>query len=129
MIAVDIVIESRIDGRADGKFGARVQVLQRLRQNVGAGVAQREEAFLVFLRIEFHMSAVCDRFAQIGQFAVDACCDRILCEAVGDLLRCFKKRHSAFKVQFFSVFQKNLNHDSFPSVGIRTWGARFPDNK
>ena len=68
MFAVDIVIETGIDGRADGEFYAREQMLDGLGHHVGRGMADGMKAFF---GIGSHKFDSCVFFNRITEVFVD----------------------------------------------------------
>ncbi len=67
----DIVIEAFFDDRADDHFGSRVQLLDRMANQVSTGVANDLEPLLVLWRDDLQAGITLDQVASIDQLAVD----------------------------------------------------------
>lgn len=84
--AVDVVIEAFGDDRADHHLDLRVQLLDRMPDQVGAGVADDLHAFGVLGGDDAQAGIVVDDVAGIDQLAVDLAGDGGLGQAGADRL-------------------------------------------
>ena len=80
----NIVIESVFNDRADNHFGIRVELLDRMTDQVRAGVADNFHAFFVFWRNDLNMGIFGNRIASIHQFTVNLTRYRCLCQTCTD---------------------------------------------
>ena len=67
---IEIVVETVLDGRSDGQLGLWEQVLHRLRQHVGAGVAIGLLAVVVLEGQDVYRSILIDNRSQVYIFSV-----------------------------------------------------------
>ena len=69
-IAVEVVVEAVVHGGADGQLDFGVEALDRLRQNVGRGVAEDLLALLVFKGVQRDIAVGGERGRQTDELAV-----------------------------------------------------------
>ena len=106
----DIIIEPVFNDRADNHFGIRIKLLDRMTDQVCAGVADNFHAFFVFRRNDLNMSIFDNRITRIDQFAVYLTCHCRLCQTSSD--RCGNLRYSngRFVLADRTVRQSNVQH-------------------
>ena len=114
MFRIQVIVEAVINGRSDGKLGAREQMLDSLGHYMGSGMAQSKEAFLIFLCEKFNLSAVHNGITEVCELTVHLGHNGIPAKAVGNSLRCISQGYGRFKLLFLAVFQFNRNHANLP---------------
>ena len=71
LVAGKIIIEAMFDGRADSDLGAGIQLLHRLRHDVGGVVADKFERVIGFAGDNFDRAVAIDYARKIDQFVID----------------------------------------------------------
>lgn len=114
MIAVQVVVKSVVDGRADGEFDAREQVLDRLGHDVGRRMADGVEPFFAVGSDEFDGRVFHERVAQILVLAIDNCQQGLLAQFLVQAFGDFEERGARREFPRAAVFQSDIDvcHDN-----------------
>ena len=115
---VQIIVETVINSRSDGKLGAWEQVLDSLGHHMGSGMTQSKEAFLIFLGKKFDFTAIHNGITEICQFTVHLSHNGIPAKAVGNGFRSIGQGNGRFKLLFLAVFQFDCNHENLPFLFV-----------
>ena len=107
---VEVVVESFLDGWADGEFGLWVQALDRLRHHMGRGVPEGFFAVLVVEGADFQVAVLGDGGAQVGDLAVDSAAAGRFGKARTQGLGYVDDRNARFKFLDASVFESDMDH-------------------
>ena len=107
---VEVVVESFLDGWADGEFGLRVQAFDRLRHYMGRGVPEGFFAVLVVEGADFQLAVLGDGGAQIGDLAVDSAAAGRFGKARAQGFGHVDDRNARFKFLDASVFESDMDH-------------------
>ena len=109
---VEVVIEAVCDRGTDGKLGFRVQALDRLRENVRAGVAIRPASVLVLPGQKLQFAVLFDRTERVRALAVDGAAQRCFPESVADRAGDVQRAHAVFKFPPGTVGKRNDHTDT-----------------
>ncbi len=101
---VDIVVKPVVDDGTDGKLAGGIDGLERLRQNVRAGMAVHLQPFLVLEGDELEGVPFAKDVRQIAKMAVHLCRHRRARKPFGDRLRRLERARPAFQFQLIAVF-------------------------
>lgn len=115
MVAVQVVIETFFNGRADGEFGAGEQVLDGLGHYMGSRMADGMQPFFAVRGDEFNLGIVVQGIHQVFVFAVyfgqQGLFAQLLVQALGDIMQAdtgFEFSHAAIGQAYFDVAHYNF---------------------
>lgn len=109
-LAVDVVVEAFGNHRADHHLDVRVQLLDRMADQVGAGVADDLHAFGVLGGDDAQAGVMFDEVAGVDQLAVDLAGDGGLGQAGADRLGDLHDGHGSIEFAAAAVGKRNGDH-------------------
>ncbi|GJE70498.1 hypothetical protein CHKEEEPN_2036 [Methylorubrum podarium] len=131
LVLGEVVVEAVLDDGADRHLGAGPERLHRLRQHVGAVVADQFERPRVVAREELDRSVVLDDVVEVAHRAVERHGDRALGERLGDALHHGPTGHRGVVRAGVAVGEGQDGHDgtvffgsNAPRRGRRVFGRR-----
>jgi hypothetical protein len=112
----EVVVEAVLDDRADGHLRLRVEVLDRIRQQVGCGVADDVETFRVLVGHDGDPAVRVDPVGQIHHLAVDFAGECRFRKSGPDRRGNVGHRHGLVKLFFRTVWKGDNWHESWKGV-------------
>ena len=103
LVHIKVVVKAVVDGRADGQLRLRAQGLDRLRQHMAGGVAQRPAAVGVVKGDKFHFAVARQRLHQRDKLAIVARHQRFLFYFLGQLFQHVQRARALGKFHFLTV--------------------------
>jgi hypothetical protein len=116
-LAVNVVVEAFRDDRTDHHLHVRVQLLDRVPDQVGAGMADDFQAFLVLGRDDAQPGVVVDNVAGIHQLAVHFTGQGRLGQTGADGLRHLHDGNGVFEFSAAAVGKRDGDHGLKPGRG------------
>ena len=110
-LVAEVVIKAVLDHRADGDLRVREQLLHRIGQQVGGGVADHLQPLRVLGGDDRQPGILRDRVAGVDQPVVHLAAQGGLGQAAADGLRHFGHRHRTIELALRAVGKRDLNHE------------------
>ena len=112
----DVVVETFLDDRPDDHLGVGKQLLDRMADQVRAGMADDLDTLLVLRRDDLQLGVMVDAIARVDQSAVDLAGNRGLGQAGADRGRDVGDTDRAFELADAAIGESDVDH------GIRDSG-------
>ena len=110
MIEVDVIIEAVIDNRADSHLGVWPQLLNRMTEQMRAGVTNDFQAVFIFCSNDGEGCIVFDEVAGIDQLTIHSSRDRGFRQAWTDIQSNIQRANGVVKMALAAIRKRNYRH-------------------
>ena len=123
-LAIQIIIESIVNGWADGQFCLRIETLDRLGHNMGCGMPECAPSVFRVECQQFQLAVLGNVRPQVNDIPVYLCAGRCPCQPFADIFCNIQYGHASFILFYRAIFQCNL-HNLYPLFSFLIYSIYF----